>query len=298
MSAVDIYRTKQREPMPSHAEQFWADGYLRVSGIFSASQIDGARRAVDRVRSLVDEAPDQYKTRYTGRAGPVADTWGVDHLFAPELYQPEFADLLETDKVLDTACEVLLADRLRFWRGHAYWDPRRADYSLYWHRDYGEAGHYHPEGRPTHAHLNICLWNDSSLRIAPGSHRRPLTSQEDEYQRTKSTGVLPGEQVVHCSVGDLLLVNAHLLHRGSCQVGTRRGTLHVELQSYDEPTGGQGSWRFMRAPGYLDTLPQATRQLMENAIAWDDAHRLSLRELAHGRRLSRTIEAHEAKDCQ
>jgi ectoine hydroxylase-related dioxygenase (phytanoyl-CoA dioxygenase family) len=281
--------------LDSNAQRFRQDGYVILHGLFEPDRIRRLRNAVERVRELVDHSPDAHKTRYTMRAGSEVDTWGVDHIFGPGLYQEEFGDVLENERIIAFVQEVLGDERLRFWRAHLYWEPRRVDYALHWHRDYGELDHYDPDGRATHAHVNVCLWDDTSLRIVPGTHRRALTADEDRHQRSKSTSPLAHEQVIRCRAGDTLVFNAHLLHRGACAAGTRRGTVHVELQAYREPTGGHGSWRYLREPGYLERLRPTARELMRNAIEWDDAHPLSMSELLRGRRLSRDIEQHEAR---
>jgi hypothetical protein len=109
---------------------------------------------------------------------------------------------------------------------------------------------------------------------------------------------LAGEQILSCEVGDLLVVNAHLLHRGTCPTDTPRRTIHIELQACNEQTGGQTSWQYMREPGYIDGLPPVTQELMRNAVSWDDNHPLSLGEVLRGRRLSRDIASHEARDSR
>ncbi|MFI6991745.1 phytanoyl-CoA dioxygenase family protein [Nonomuraea wenchangensis] len=282
--------------MESNMLRFRRAGHLVIPGLLTRQQIERLRAAVDRLRSQVESTPAAFKVRYTERNGADFDTWGVEHVFALPAYQDEFGEILEDGRIVQHGREALDDDRLRFWRAHVYWEPRRVGYSLYWHRDYGEHDHYHPEGVPTHAHFNLCLWDDSSLRIVPGSHRRPLTLAEDALRRAKSADPIENEQVIRCKAGDMLIMNAHLLHRAACSAGTPRGVIHIELQAYREPTGGHGSWRYMREPGFLSRMPPTVRELMRNAIEWDDAHPLSLRELTHGRRLSREFEQHEARE--
>ncbi|MFI7110332.1 phytanoyl-CoA dioxygenase family protein [Nonomuraea sp. NPDC050227] len=273
--------------MEEEIDAFARDGFTLLRRVFSSAQLSRMRKAFIRIEDSVRVAPDRYATRYTARDGG-ADTWGVNHVFAPDLYEPELASVFDDARVMGFV-HAVLGQPVRFWGGHALWGPRRVAYQLNWHRDFGEHEAFDPSGRSTHVQFNACLLADECFRVIPGSHRRPLTVEEAEQQRTKGIAPLPGEVSVQCAPGDVLMMNAHALHRGSCDVGVARQTLHVSLQPYAEPTGGHASWRFMRTPGYLDGLPAPLRELMHNAVTWDDEHRLSLAEMRRRLRISRDI---------
>ncbi|MDF3290294.1 phytanoyl-CoA dioxygenase family protein [Streptomyces silvisoli] len=279
--------------MESEIRRFIDDGYVIVRGIFSEEELAPLRAALARVRQKVDDRPHAYETRFTTDDGTTVDTWGVNHVFSPELYEGEFSRVFERPDVMDLA-RALLGERLRFWGGHALWAPRSVRYELNWHRDFGDYDFFQPNGESTHVQFNVCLLADACFRVIPGSHRRPLTAQEAQQQAARGTDALPGEVVARCEPGDVLFMNAHTLHRGSCEVGTLRQTLHLSLQPFDEPTGGHTSWRFMRADGYLDMLSPAVQDLMRNSIAWDDAHPLSLAESLRRTRAAREIKKHRA----
>jgi ectoine hydroxylase-related dioxygenase (phytanoyl-CoA dioxygenase family) len=275
------------------AQDFICDGYVIMRGVLDADDRRDLKLALEHVIDTVNREPDRYETRYTFKGETGADTWGVNHIFAPELYQSEFARLFDNRMIIDFVHAVLGPD-LRFWGAHALWSPREVDYALHWHRDFGEDEVYAESGQPTHVQFNACLLDDASFRVIPGSHRRPLTGEERQQLTTHGQSPLPGEVTADCAAGDVLFMNAHALHRGSCQIDVPRRTLHVNLQARDEPTGGQLSWRFMREPGYLDQMTPTVRALMQAAIDWDDAHRLGLRAMRERLRISRTIKSHHA----
>ncbi len=279
--------------MQSYVRSFTEDGYVIVRDVLPDTELAALRAALSRVEAKVNERPDAYDTRYTANDESTVDTWGVNHVFAPELYEDVFARVFELTQVMGFV-RAVLGERLRFWGGHALWAPRSVPYELNWHRDFGDHDFFRPDGSTTHVQFNVCLLPDACFRVVPGSHRRPLTDAESHQQSTKGMDPLPGEVVAECTAGDVLFMNAHTLHRGSCEVGTPRQTLHLSLQPYDEPTGGQTSWRFMREPGYLESVPPTVRELMRNAIEWDDAHPLSLAESLRRRRASREIRKHHA----
>ncbi|MEV4690568.1 phytanoyl-CoA dioxygenase family protein [Micromonospora echinospora] len=281
--------------MEEHVRRFADEGYTIIGGIFSDTELRRMRAALANVEAKVIADPSAFETRYTANEGATVDTWGVNHVLAPDLYDYAFAEVYEKALLMDFV-HAVLGERLRFWGGHALWAPRVKNYELNWHRDHGDDDVYHPSGETTHIYFNICLLADSCFRLVPGSHRRPLTPAEADQQKAKGFAALPGEVIAQCRPGDVLFVNAHSLHRGSCRVGTDRQTLHMSLQPYDEPTGGHLSWGFMRQEGYVDQLPPAVRELMRNAIEWDDNHPLSLAEMRRRLRLKREHKKNRATD--
>lgn len=269
-------------------------GYTHVPNAFDEQTVDALTEALHTVRAKVVSDPESYETRYTSRDPESGvDTWGVSHVFAPELYEDVFGAVFENPVLMGFA-HAVLGPELRFWAGHALWAPERVDYELNWHRDNGENDHYAPDGRSTHVQFNVCLTDDASFHVIPGSHRRPFTDLERLEVEETGHGPLPGETIVPCARGDILFMNHHALHRGSCAAGKPRWTLHMNIQARDEPTGGRTSWRFMREPGYLDRMRPAVRELMANTIAWDDANPPSMRELRTLMRRSRAIKSHDA----
>lgn len=271
---------------------FARDGCVVVPAVFT-DDLPRLRETLDRIVGKVTADPARYDTRYTARDDNDIDTWGVNHVFRPDLYEDPLSEIFDNPVVWDFLTAVL-GDELRFWSAHALWSPVSVDYQLNWHRDYGEHDRWSPDGQPTHVQFNVCLTPESSFRVVPGSHRRALTPAEREQVDAKGAAPLPGETVIECEAGDVLFMNAHALHRGECAAGRLRRTFHFNVQAADEPTGGQTSWQFMRDPGYLDRMSPRVRQMMERTIAWDDAHPLDLAEMRRRMRISRDIKAHVA----
>ncbi|MFG3012230.1 phytanoyl-CoA dioxygenase family protein [Streptomyces cinerochromogenes] len=283
--------------MEQHVKAFWEKGFVVLPGVLDEPRLGRWRAAVDRMAAMVRARPQDYETRYTLLTEDNTDTWGVSHIFEPGLYDPVFAEVFE-DRGVMSFVRWVLGERLRFWTAHALWEPALVDYELNWHKDNGDTDRFSPDGRSTHVQFNVCLTADDCFHVVPGSHRRPLTEVERTAVEKQGTGPLPGEIVVRCEPGDVLFMNHHALHRGSCAVGVKRRTLHINLQAADEPTGGHSSWRFMREEGYLQRMTATVRELMENTIVWDDAHPLPLSETVRRHRTSRQIKNHEARAAE
>ncbi|MFB6875328.1 phytanoyl-CoA dioxygenase family protein [Streptomyces sp. NPDC001890] len=275
--------------MDHHVTEFLTEGFTVVRAVFTEEEVADFLIANERIVAKVRTDPTRYVgTRYTARDDDLLDTWGVNNIFQPGLYEPELARAFGNQRFMEPAVRIL-GPNLRFWSAHTLWSPEHVDYELNWHKDNYEHEHFSPDGTPRHVQFNVCLTEDSSFRAVPGSHRRPLTAMEREQIEAFGTGPLPGEVVVHCRPGDVIYMNYHMVHRGSCAARTHRRTLHMNVQSMEEPTGGQTSWTWVREPGYLDGVEPALAVLMRRAIEWDDRHPISRAEARRRMRVRRDI---------
>jgi hypothetical protein len=104
------------------------------------------------------------------------------------------------------------------------------DFELRWHRD-----DIPPTATPEqelerldkpawHAQWNLALYNDSSLIVVPGSHKRARTQVERDAEPYAK--FLPGQKVVEMKAGDVIFYNNNILHRGVYDANIERMTLH------------------------------------------------------------------------
>ena len=99
----------------------------------------------------------------------------------------------------------------------------KQDFELRWHRDdirwevdeedeRRQLDEKSPGGRQAHTQYNIALFEDESLVVVPGSHRRVRTEIErgaDPYEKE-----LPGQVVVKMKAGDAVFYDSNIVHRG------------------------------------------------------------------------------------
>lgn len=280
--------------LDAHVEEFFTNGYTVVPGVFTEDEVATFLAANERIVQKVRSTPERFVgSRYTARQDGQVDTWGVNNIFMPDLYEPELAKIFGHHGFMEPV-HAILGPRLRFWSAHSLWSPHHVDYELNWHKDNHEHEHYDPDGKPRHVQFNVCLSEDNSFHAIPGSHRRPLTDRERAEIETLGTGRMPGEVVVDCRPGDVIYMNYHMVHRGSCRAGVFRRTLHMNVQSQEEPTGGQTSLTWMRDPEYLDGVEPALAALMRNAIAWDDSHPIGRAEARRRMRVRQDVRRHVA----
>lgn len=104
------------------------------------------------------------------------------------------------------------------------------DFELRWHRDDIPATASAEEElerlrQPAFsAQWNLALYDDASLVVVPGSHRRARTEVEreaDPYEKE-----IPGQLVVELKAGDVVFYNNNIFHRGVYDARKERMTLH------------------------------------------------------------------------
>lgn len=192
--------------------------------------------------------------------------WGVQHLLHPDLkgLRDVYAEVYFANELLSVICQ-LLADP-------ATEDPvpdtdlvmelfnllispaRNQGFELEWHRDDIKPdvtpdmetkllGEKAPNGRQLHAQYNIALFDDESLVVVPGSHRRIRTEAERSAGQYDQ---IPGQILVKMKPGDAVFYDSNIFHRGvykgideKTELG--RMTLHgsVGLKGYGEERSRQ-----------------------------------------------------------
>lgn len=164
------------------------------------------------------------------------NVWGVQHLLHPELtsLRDVYAEIYFCDEIINVVRELLAEpngssnqvseDDLVMELFNLLCSPsKNQDFELEWHRDDIKPTvsteeeeqllrEKAPNNRQLHAQYNIALFEDESLIVIPGSHRRVRTQAEREA-KPYQTG-LPGEILVKLNPGDAVFYDSNILHRG------------------------------------------------------------------------------------
>lgn len=156
-------------------------------------------------------------------------------------------------------------------------------YSLGWHRDVIQIPQaeirdelFSPDWPHNSVQINLPLYEEQSLWVVPGSHRRPNTPDEDaafggSKHYAPTDAVMPGGVPVKIPAGHALLYNNNLIHRGyNAGMQTPRRTLHMGYHSASrKPT-----WHFyllplepISDPAYQARLQPEIRVMVEDYIA-------------------------------
>ncbi|KAM5375849.1 hypothetical protein ACJZ2D_005771 [Fusarium nematophilum] len=227
------------KPASPYLEQLDRDGFVVIRAIVDRGKLDALRAASAEATELARRGGWPH-VRTVGKQFPPWDAsqarehgiWGVQHLMNPELPGHElFTELYFSDAVLAIVKQLLQCEdeHLVMELFNMLVRPER-DFELRWHRDDIPAEAMPQEemdrlGEPAyHAQYNFALWEDDSLVVVPGSHKRARTTVErgaDPFAKT-----LPDQLVVGLQPGDIVFYNNNILHRGVYSSSKERMTLH------------------------------------------------------------------------
>jgi hypothetical protein len=166
---------------------------------------------------------------------PSNGIWGVQHLLHPS--NPDhlvFAKSYFDSELLKYAATLIGCgeDHLTMELYNMLVRPDK-DFSLRWHRD-DVAATATPEEelerlkKPGHhAQWNLALYDDSSLVLVPGSHKRARTDTERNADPYESH--LPDQITVKLKAGEVAFYNNNILHRGVYDCTKERMTLHGSI---------------------------------------------------------------------
>lgn len=169
------------------------------------------------------------------QSDPSNGIWGVQHLMHPE--NPDHLTFAKSyfDKELLKYVAALIGcseDEMCMELYNMLVRPEKK-FELRWHRDDISADATPEEelerlNKPGyHAQWNLALYDDASLVVIPGSHKRARTETEraaDPYQPT-----LPDQLVVKLKAGEVAFYNNNILHRGVYDPTKERMTLHGSI---------------------------------------------------------------------
>lgn len=222
-----------------HLSKLEQDGFVVVKGAVDKDTLETLRRSSVQATDLARKGGWPH-VRTVGKQFPPWDSsaavtdgiWGVQHLMNPDLPDSDlFTGLYFSEAIMGIAKELLQCgdEDLVMELFNMLVRPER-DFELRWHRDDIPADAT-PEqemerlARPAyHAQYNLALYEDDSLVLVPGSHRRARTDAERAAGPFEAT--MPDQLVVKLEPGDVAFYNNNILHRGVYDAGKERLTLH------------------------------------------------------------------------
>jgi Phytanoyl-CoA dioxygenase (PhyH) len=224
-----------------HLDALQRDGFVVIPNLLDKHMLLGQKAAckylTDGARQgrwpFVRTVPKQYPPWPKWEKGDHHNIWGVQHLLHPDMtVRDTFAELYFSDAVLDVVKELVglkndekADDKLVMELFNLLVSPaEKQDFELCWHRDDvrpdvtpeeedRQLKEKSPGGAQLHAQYNIALFDDASLIVVPGSHRRIRTEVERNADPFEPN--MPGQLVVKLKHGDAVFYDSNILHRGS-----------------------------------------------------------------------------------
>ncbi|PGG98400.1 hypothetical protein GX51_06813 [Blastomyces parvus] len=241
--------TSPPDPHP-HLTALQRDGYVVIPNLLPPSQLTALRAAASHASDLgrtgkwphIRTVPKQFPP-WPSTPPPASEggIWGVQHLMHPAMPgRDEFAKLYFSPRVLAIVEELVgvppassanSGDRgekepLTMELLNLLVAPTHVPFALRWHRDdiptpptlspedeLAALKLKSPPDRPqSHAQYNIPLYDDASLIVVPGSHRRARTQIERDADPYEDN--IPGQLVVKLAAGDAVFYDSNIWHRG------------------------------------------------------------------------------------
>ncbi|KAK2803367.1 hypothetical protein FQN50_007026 [Emmonsiellopsis sp. PD_5] len=233
------------DPTP-HLTALHRDGYVIIPNLLTDPQLTTLRTAAAHAATLgrtgkwphIRTVPKQFPPwPSTPPPASTGGIWGVQHLLHPEMPgRNDFANLYFSPAVLAIVEELVgvkptdadddREEPLTMELLNLLVSPTHTPFSLRWHRDdiptpptltpsdeLAALREKSPPHRPqSHAQYNIPLYEDASLIVVPGSHRRARTDVEREAGPYEEE--LPGQVVVRLRAGDAVFYDSNIWHRG------------------------------------------------------------------------------------
>ena len=250
-------------------EKFLKEGYIIISGVIPPDRLEDLRAAyeimVDRQREIWarDRKPDdppggvwethsQPRLNLGGMADRIdAETASTVEIWLHENTQGVSSRLLGVDDAAVTEMMLMCNPT----RDHGSADHRG------WHRDFSPTDSaplqsYAEdiiENGPRYVQWNLPLYDDDILWVAPGSHIRLNTEEEELHLSQDAHRPLPGGVQTHLKAGDGVAYILPILHWGSKYDTVMRRTIH----------GGFSNYTFYDDPPYLKHLSDRAQKTFE-----------------------------------
>ncbi|KAI8932813.1 hypothetical protein NX059_010300 [Plenodomus lindquistii] len=233
---------------PSHDDPYRAakasldrDGFVILSAsLFPTFDLEALRAAASRMTQAARSGSWPYirtlpKQFPPWPRDPSHGIWGVQHLLHPS--NPDhlvFAKSYFDSELLRYVAALIdcSQDDLTMELYNMLVRPDQA-FSLRWHRDDVSATATPDEelerlSKPSHhAQWNLALYDDESLVLIPGSHKRART--ETERNADPYADHLPAQITVKLKAGEVAFYNNNILHRGVYDCTKERMTLHGSI---------------------------------------------------------------------
>ena len=259
----------------SEIDSYYEEGYLIRRNALSQKDIQTYRSAIDRIlNKCLNEGVHDGHLRYID--GDRDDIWGINNIFHPSIREEALVESLANPQILEVM-EALLGDQLMYHLCTLLVSSAEKPYHINWHRDSSQAGEVPLEDLlnwlSTHVQLNGALYDDDSLYIVPGSHRREMTDAERAVIQQTPKGEMPNQLAVRLNAGDIVFYNSSKLHKGYNHTGAKRQTLHYAVLASPPKDDAKFPYQpisqdWLNDSNFLDSLPERLIPLFDNWLKY------------------------------
>lgn len=137
---------------------------------------------------------------------------------------------------LTSLLDDMFGDGIYFHNTQLFFNPFENRRLPYWHRDMqyspiDDATQANEQRNMTSLHVRIPLVKEAGVELIPGTHKRWDTELERDVRLEKNghknSEDLPGAVLIELDVGDLLIFDAQMIHRGNYRLNKTRKALDL-----------------------------------------------------------------------
>jgi len=222
--------------------QYQKEGYLVLKGILR--QVDLAR-----LSALVEPI---YQAWFKDNEALIFEhkMLNMHSLTRPEYFFDEVQnrarlfDAIAHPKLIEVADKVF-GEGLYFHNTQLFFNPTNSARRPYWHRDmqyspFSESDLMAELGNMLNLHFRIPFIKETGIELVPGTHQRWDNSEEGkvrlELDGHLNSDKLSGSKLITLDVGDVLIFNAQMLHRGNYALNSERKALDLCIGKYHKFT--------------------------------------------------------------
>ncbi|MBW2941756.1 phytanoyl-CoA dioxygenase family protein [Zhongshania aquimaris] len=209
-------------------EQYEKFGYAVLKGFFDKEEVASLAKHVDRIYEKwfsVNEA-EIIASKLVNMHSLTSPEYFFD---APDL-RKEFFEIIASVK-LTKALEDMFGEGIHFHNTQLFFNPLNRKSKPSWHRDM----QYSPiedsvqcdeQNNMLSLHVRIPLIEEKGIELVTGTHKRWDTNLEREVRFElnghKNSDSLPNSKLIELSLGDVLIFNAQMIHRGNYELNPKR----------------------------------------------------------------------------
>jgi ectoine hydroxylase-related dioxygenase (phytanoyl-CoA dioxygenase family) len=209
-------------------EQYEKFGYAILKGFFNKEEMTSLDKHVDRI----------YQKWFSVNKSEIIERKLVNmhSLTSPEYFldvpdlRKEFFEVIASVK-LTKALEDMFGNGILFYNTQLFFNPLNEESKPYWHRDM----QYSPiedsvqcdeQIKMLSLHVRIPLIEEKGIELVTGTHKRWDTNLEREVRFElnghKNSDSLPNSKLIELALGDVLIFNAQMIHRGNYELNPKR----------------------------------------------------------------------------
>ena len=215
-----------------YMDQYNNTGHIVIPNVFTKEQIAELK---NRVHGIHQQWLSGFKQKYQENLLVNMHSLTLPEYFNTNEGRIDFFNAFTTSNIVSQLRNIFQED-LYFHNSQLFFNPYRKKGQPYWHRDMQYSPISEEEQQAEHhnmlsLHVRIPLVKETGVELIPDSHLRWDTELEHqvrfEREGHQNHETLPGSKLILLEVGDVLIFNSQMIHRGHYEINPERFALDL-----------------------------------------------------------------------